>query len=129
MGGHTQFSTENISEGFSAVQGKKLRVLAVSSLARLPIVPDAPTLKELGMDIHMGTGRGFVLPGGVPREAVARIEGVLERVYKSPEWKEHAEKNMYENIWMGSTEYGKHLTFRLAQQREFLTAVGIIGAK
>jgi len=126
MGGHTQFSTENISEGFSAVQGKKLRVLAVSSLQRLPVVPDAPTLKELGMDVHMGTGRGFVMPGGVPKEAAARMEQVLAQVHATPQWKEHAEKNMYENIWMGSAEYGKHLLFRLNQQREFLTAVGII---
>jgi putative tricarboxylic transport membrane protein len=126
MGGHTHFSTENVSEGYSAVQGKKLRVLAVSSLQRLPIVPDAPTLKEVGMDVHMGTGRGFAMPGNVPKEAVARMESVLERVYKSPEWKEHAEKNMFENIWMGSGEYAKHLAVRLVQQREFLTAVGII---
>ena len=105
MGGHTQFSTENISEGYSAVQGKKLRVLAVSSLQRLPVVPDAPTLKEVGMDVHMGTGRGFAMPGGVSRDTVARMEAALERVYKSPQWKEHAEKNMFENIWMGSAEY------------------------
>lgn len=66
------------------------------------------------------------MPGGVSRDTVARMEAALERVYKSPQWKEHAEKNMFENIWMGSAEYAKHLAFRLTQQREFLTAVGII---
>jgi putative tricarboxylic transport membrane protein len=126
MGSHTQFSTENVSEGYAAVQGKKLRVLAVSSLQRLPIVPDAPTLKEVGMDVHMGTGRGFAMPGNVPKDVAARMEAVLKRVHDSQEWKDHAEKNMFENIWMGSADYAKHLAFRLIQQREFLTAVGII---
>jgi tripartite-type tricarboxylate transporter receptor subunit TctC len=126
MGGHTTFTTENISEGYAAVESKKLRVLAVSSLQRLPVVPDAPTLRELGYNIHVGTGRGFAMPAGVPKEAVAHMAQVLERVYKSPAWKEHAERNMYESIWMGSAEYAKHLAQRRALHQEFLQAIGLL---
>jgi putative tricarboxylic transport membrane protein len=125
MGGHTQFTTENISEGYGAVEGKKLRVLAVTSLTRLSIVPDAPTLKEAGINLHVGTGRGFAMPAGVPKEAAATMEAALARVYKTAQWKEHAQKNFYENIWMGSAEYAKHLAERRAQHGEFLKAVGI----
>lgn len=125
MGGHTHFTTENISEGYAAVESKKLRALAVSSLKRLPLVPDTPTLKELGYDIHVGTGRGFVMPAGVPKEAAAHMEAVLERVYRSPAWKEHAERNMYESIWMGSADYAKHLAERRVVVQEFLQSIGI----
>lgn len=126
MGGHTHFTTENVSEGYAAVEGKKLRVLAVSSAQRLPIVPDAPTLRELGYDIHIGTGRGFAMPAGVPKEAAAHMEAVLERVYKSPAWKEFSEKNMFENLWLGSADYAKHLAQRRVVHQEFLQSVGII---
>jgi putative tricarboxylic transport membrane protein len=126
MGGHTQFTTENISEGYGAVEGRKLRVLAVTSATRLAIVPDAPTLKESGINLHVGTGRGFSMPAGVPKEAVAHMEGALAKAHKTPQWKEHAEKNFYENIWMGSAEYAKHLAERRAQHGEFLKAVGIM---
>jgi putative tricarboxylic transport membrane protein len=126
MGGHTQFTTENISEGYGAVEGKKLRVLAVTSLNRLPIVPDAPTLKESGINLHIGTGRGFVMPAGVSKEAAAAMEAALAKVHKTPQWKEHADKNFYENIWMGSAEYARHLAERRAQHGEFLKAVGIM---
>jgi putative tricarboxylic transport membrane protein len=125
MGGHTHFTTENISEGYAAVESKKLRVLAVSSAQRLPIVPDAPTLRELGYDIHVGTGRGFVMPAGVSKEVAAQMEVVLERVYKSAAWKEHAERNMYENIWMGSADYARHLAERRVLVQEFLQSIGI----
>jgi tripartite-type tricarboxylate transporter receptor subunit TctC len=57
---------------------------------------------------------------------VARMEATLARVYKSAQWKEHADKNFYENIWMGSAEYAKHLAERRAQHGEFLKAVGIM---
>lgn len=125
MGGHTHVTTENISEGHSAVTAKKLRVLAVSSVQRLPVVPDAPTLKELGYDIHVGTGRGFAMPADVPKDAAARMEATLERVYHSAAWKEHAERSMYENIWMGSADYSAHLTQRRALVLEFLQSIGI----
>jgi putative tricarboxylic transport membrane protein len=125
MGGHTHVTTENISEGHSAVTAKKLRVLAVSSAQRLPIVPDAPTLKELGYDIHIGTGRGFAMPADVPKDAAARMEANLERVYHSAAWKDHAERSMYESIWMGSAEYSAHLAQRRALVLEFLQSIGI----
>ncbi len=126
MGGHTQFTTENISEGYGAVEGRKLRVLAVTSATRLAIVPDSPTLKESGINLHVGTGRGFAMPAGVSKEAAATMEATLEKVYKTPQWKEHAAKNFYENIWMGSAEYARHLAERRAQHGEFLKAVGIM---
>jgi len=125
MGGHVTFTTENIGEALSAVEAKKLRVLAVSSGQRLSVVPDVPTLKELGYDIHFGTGRGFAMPAGVPKEAAAYFETQLEKVYKSAEWKEHAAKHLWENVWMGSAEYAKHLAFRRTQQLEFMQAVGL----
>lgn len=129
MGGHTQLSTENISEGYSAVESKKLRVLAVTAKTRMAIVPDAPTLLELGYDIHIGTGRGFAMPADVPKEAAVRMEGMLERLYKSPAWRQFAEKNMYENLWLGSADYAKHLKERQVLVTEFLTAIGIAKKK
>ncbi|MGZ8198293.1 MAG: Bug family tripartite tricarboxylate transporter substrate binding protein [Burkholderiales bacterium] len=125
LGGHTQFSTENISEGYGLVESKKMRVLAVTSKTRLAIVPDAPTLIELGHNIHIGTGRGFAMPADVPAEAAAQMESILQRVYKSTLWKDFSEKNMFENIWMGRAEYAKHLAERRALVHEFLQAIGI----
>ncbi|MGZ8202210.1 MAG: Bug family tripartite tricarboxylate transporter substrate binding protein [Burkholderiales bacterium] len=125
LGGHTQFSTENISEGYGLVESKKMRVLAVTSKTRLAIVPDAPTLIELGHNIHIGTGRGFAMPADVPAEAASQMESILQRVYKSTLWKDFSEKNMFENIWMGRAEYAKHLAERRALVHEFLQAIGI----
>lgn len=66
------------------------------------------------------------MPAGVPKEAAARMEEVLERVYKTPQRKEHAEKNLYENIWLGSAAYARHLAERRTQHEEFLKGVGIM---
>jgi tripartite-type tricarboxylate transporter receptor subunit TctC len=126
MGGHTHFSPENLAEGYAAVESKKLRVLAVTSLTRLALVPDTPTMKELGYNIHIGTGRGFAMPAAVPKEAAAHMEGVLKGVYNSAAWKEHAERNFYENLWMGSADYAKYLAARSGEVREFQQGIGLL---
>ena len=125
MGGHTHFSNENLSEGYAAVTGKKLRVLAVTSKTRLQAAPEAPTMIELGYNIHVGTGRGFALPAEVPASVAEYWEKSLRRVYESAAWKETAERNMYENMWMGRQEYAKHLNERVDEVKEFLQAVGM----
>lgn len=126
MGGHIQLSTENISEGIPAIEAKKLRVLAVSSAQRMAVVPDAPTLAELGYNIHVGSARGFAMPAGVPKEAVDQMQTVLERVYQSASWKAHAQASHYENVWMGSADFTRYLAGRRVELEEFLRSIGAI---
>jgi len=68
----------------------------------------------------------FVMPAGVPKEAVSHMEAVLQRVYNSAAWKEHAARNFYENIWLGSADYAKHLAERSIQVRDFQQAIGLL---
>jgi putative tricarboxylic transport membrane protein len=125
MGKHVDLTTENVSEVLSGVEAKKLRILAVPAEQRLPGLPDVPTLKELGYNIHVGGGRGFAMPAGVPREAAAVMEAAMERAYRSPQWKEYAAKNMYESTYMGSAAFSQYLAKSLPVIGEFMVAVGI----
>lgn len=128
-GGHTTFTTENLSEGLAFVEGKKLRPLAVSADKRLPQAPDVPTLQELGYPITAGTIRGFTFTAGVPREAVATMEAALEQVHRSPAWKEFVARNIFQDIFLGSAEFAKFLAQRLEEARPFYDDVGLGRAK
>jgi putative tricarboxylic transport membrane protein len=122
-GGHVQFTPENLSEMLGLVEGKKLRVLAVTGEKRLAAVPDAPTLKELGYNVVLGTGRGFVMPAGVPKEAHAAMEAAMKRVYDSPAWKEFAARNNFEDMWMGSADFAKLLATQAKEMDAFLAHI------
>ena len=125
MGKHVDLTTENVSEVLSGVEAKKLRILAVPAEQRLTGLPDVPTLKELGYNIHVGGGRGFAMPAGVPKEAMVVMEAAMERAHKSAQWKEYATKNMYENTYMGSAAFSQYLAKNLSVIGEFMVAVGI----
>jgi putative tricarboxylic transport membrane protein len=126
LGGHVPFTTENLSEMFPQVEAKKMRVLAVTGEKRLSAVPDTPTLKELGYNIVVGTGRGFALPAGVPKEAVAVMENVMRRVHASPLWRDFAARMMYEDTYMNSADFGQYLVVKRAEMVDFLHSVGLM---
>ena len=120
LGGHVPFTPENLSEMMSMVESKKLRVLAVTGEKRLPAAPDAPTMKELGYSVVVGTGRGFAMPAGVPKEAAASMEAALKRVHDSAAWKEFATRFMYEDRYMNAAETAQYLAKRRDEMAGFL---------
>ena len=124
-GGHTTFTTENLSEGQGFVEGKKVRVLAITADKRLPQAPDVPTLQELGYPITAGTIRGFTFTAGVPKEAVVTMEAALKKAHDSPEWKELAKRNIYQDIFLGSAEFTRFLATRAMEYKEFYDAIGL----
>jgi putative tricarboxylic transport membrane protein len=128
-GGHTAFTTENLSEGMGFVEGKTLRVLAISSEKRLPHAPDIPTLQELGYPITAGTIRGFTFTAGVPQEAVKTMETALQQVHNSAMWKDLAKRNLYEDTFMGSAEFTKYLALRYKEYSAFYDAIQLAKLK
>lgn len=124
-GGHTSYTTENLGEGISFVEGKQLRVLAITADRRLPQMPDIPTVQELGYPIVAGTMRGFAFSAGVPKEAIAAMETALKRAHDSTEWKELAKRNLYQDVYMGPAEVSKFLQARMVEYREFYDAIGL----
>lgn len=124
LGNHVPFTTENLSEMYPQVEAKKMRVLAVTGEKRLAVLPQVTTLKEAGLPIVVGTGRGFAMPAGVPREAVAVMAGVLRRVFESAAWREVSHRMMYEDHWLGAAAFAQHLEVKRAEMVEFLNVVG-----
>jgi putative tricarboxylic transport membrane protein len=122
-GGHTTFTTENLSEGMGFVEGKTLRVLAISSEKRLPHAPDIPTLRELGYPITAGTIRGFTFTAGVPEEAVKTMETALRQVHNTTTWKDLVKRNLYEDTFLGSAEFTKYLVVRYKEYSAFFEAI------
>jgi putative tricarboxylic transport membrane protein len=125
VGGHVPFTTENVSETSALVDGKKLRILAVTGDKRMTTAPDAPTLKELGYPVSIGTGRGFAMPAGVPKEAAATMETALGKVHASAAWKDFAARNMYEDTYLGSAAFAQYLVKQREEMRHFLAAIGL----
>ena len=68
------------------VTSGRLRALAVSSLTRIPSLPDIPTLDESGVKGFEANGwYGIVAPAGTPREIVLKLNSEIRRAVGSSE--------------------------------------------
>ena len=66
------------------VQAKRLKILAVSKLTRVALLPDVPTIAETLPGFESGTWQGVLAPMGMPPAVLARISAELLRVIRLP---------------------------------------------
>ena len=84
LGGNLDY-TFDPGIAFSHVRAGRLRLLAVASLKRIGVFPDAPTLDELGLKgFDAGTTHGFWAPAGVPAEIIDRMNREINRALGLP---------------------------------------------
>jgi putative tricarboxylic transport membrane protein len=129
LGGHVHATAENLGEVMPFVESKKLHLLGVPALRRPVGLPNVPTLKEQGFDVHAGGFRGFVAPIGIPREVVALWDATLAKVHKSAQWQEYMRRNMYEDVYMTAEEMTRWLVSEQAETARFLTEMGLVVKK
>jgi tripartite-type tricarboxylate transporter receptor subunit TctC len=74
----------DISAARGALNGGKVRALAVASKKRLAALPDVPTFEELGYpDFEVYFWQGVVVPAGTPPEIVSRLSTELFKAMSS----------------------------------------------
>jgi putative tricarboxylic transport membrane protein len=125
MGGHIQATAENLGEVLGQVELKKLRLLGVPSAKRVANLPNVPTLKEQGFDIHAGGLRGFVAPAAIPRDAAKVLEDTLAKVHKSAAWRDYMTRNSYEDVYMSAEEFARWLADQKSEMTQYLTEMGL----
>jgi tripartite-type tricarboxylate transporter receptor subunit TctC len=79
----------------------KMRALAVAMDKRHPLLPNAPTFRELGVDWVDGAYRGIGVPKSTPAEVKKRLSDLWLALNKDPQMKELADKSGFELINVG----------------------------
>jgi tripartite-type tricarboxylate transporter receptor subunit TctC len=99
IGGHVSGA---MSYTAFAINNKgKVRALAVAMEKRHPLLPDAPTFKELGVDWVDGAFRGIGMPKAATPEQRKRMSELFAALNADPEMKELAAKSGFELVDVG----------------------------
>ena len=89
IGGHVQVLAVNALEVQPQVKAGKLRILAVLSRKRSPMLPDVPTIAESGYaGFEASVWYGFVAPAGTPKQVIARLHAEVQKALASSEVRE-----------------------------------------
>ena len=63
----------------------KIRVLAATADERFPLLPDVPTMKELGVDVNSWSWLAMVAPKGTPQPIVQRLNAAMKEILADPQ--------------------------------------------
>lgn len=87
IGGQFELLSSNVaSQQLQFVRQGKLKALAIGSPVRLPVLPDVPTLAELGFpDANLVSTFGLFAPRGVPEDRLRLINTVINEALRLPE--------------------------------------------
>ena len=109
MGGKIDASFNNLGITFPQIQAGNLRPLAIFAEERVDMLPDVPTLKELGIDVVAGSSRGYSAPADIPEEARAQLIEAMKKMAADPDFqKDAAARALFINFKAGS-EYEQFL--------------------
>jgi tripartite-type tricarboxylate transporter receptor subunit TctC len=97
LGGQPPIGSMAATAPMPHVKSGKMRALAVSASRRIPLLPDVPTLTELGFpDMEDYTWVGFFVPAGTAGDIAQRLNQVLARTAQIPEIRERLEALTFE---------------------------------
>ena len=112
VGKHVDSTVNNPIECASHWKAGRVRPLAVFDTARIavPEWKDVPTVKEaLGADISYLMLRGIFGPPDMPKEAQDWYQGLLRKVYDTPEFKDYLNQGALKPAWETGPELVKWL--------------------
>lgn len=89
IGGHVQFAFNNLVAASPHIQAGRLRPIAVATAARVPQLPEVPTVAESGIPGYEGLLFYAVMaPARTPGAIVSRLNTAIEHIKSRPAVKE-----------------------------------------
>ena len=96
----------------------KLRVLGFAMNERFPGFPDAPTLKEQGVDMAEAVDRGVAVPPGTPDPIIKKLESAFLQVANMPEIQAEMKRQGFVPMARGHAESKAYLEKMTALYKE-----------
>ena len=114
VGGHVDSTVNNPSEQLGFWEAGQSRPIAAFTGERLGIMPDVPTMTELGHPLVYEMQRSFVGPPGMPPEAVTYYQDLFGKLAETEAWRSYAE----ESALLADFITGEELQQYLLDERE-----------
>jgi tripartite-type tricarboxylate transporter receptor subunit TctC len=127
IGGQVTMMFDQVSTSAPQIKGGKVRPLAVTSLARSPLLPDVPTIDESGVPGYEDiTFNGLVAPAGTPREVLVRLNRAVAGAVSDPELhKRFIERGIELKASASPEAFTEHIKAEFEKKRRLAQEAGI----
>ena len=85
LGGTVDFMCDQTTNTTTQIKAGKVKVYGVTSLKRVPSLPEIPTLDEQGLKgFEVGIWHALYAPKGTPKQAIDKLVAALQEAVKDP---------------------------------------------
>jgi tripartite-type tricarboxylate transporter receptor subunit TctC len=107
------------------VESGAVKMLAVTTSKRSPLLPNVPTLKESGIDVEADAWNGLIAPAGTPEAVVKTIQREVAEALNSPELKAKFAAQIMEPVGNTPAQFKAQIDSDLARWGQVIKAADI----
>jgi tripartite-type tricarboxylate transporter receptor subunit TctC len=126
VGNQVPYGCQAIPPVTPHIKAGRVRAHAVTSAQRTAIVPDVPTMAELGFKGHeASTITGALAPAGTPRHIVAKLQKEMARIMELPDVKARVHDMGFEIVNSTPQAFAAQIKEEVAKWGKVIKAAGL----
>ncbi|MEO0819268.1 MAG: tripartite tricarboxylate transporter substrate-binding protein [Pseudomonadota bacterium] len=126
LSGEIKALSTGFSEAVALAEAGEVKIIGVTSAERVDAYPDAPTLKEQGVEAEFVNWRGFFAAPGLPEEQAEAYRATLSAMYDTAEWEEVRARNGWVNIHNSGDAFRTFLEEQEKQIGDLMKELGFL---
>ena len=124
MGGQVKLMFAAVSNAVPQIKAGKVKALGVTGTARIPALPDTPTIAESLPGFESTAYFGLLAPAKLPRDILARLHASAVKAAQLPELKSRLEPDGAKVVAGTPEEFTAFLTSDVEKWRRVVKATG-----
>ena len=129
LGGQVEALASGPGPVLPHIKAGKLRALATWGAKRHPVLPDIPTLTELGIDAEFYIWAGLLAPTGTPDPVARQLREAVRQAVNDPQFKRSMESAGQPIHYLDAPEFKPFLDKDAKKMAEVVKAIGRVEEK
>jgi tripartite-type tricarboxylate transporter receptor subunit TctC len=127
LGSQVESMMDQLTASIGHIREGRIKALAVTSRTRSPLLPNVPTLDELGVKgYEASTFTGIFAPAGTPPAVVEKLHAALRKALANDTVRERFRSMGVEVMDMGQAEFAAFVLADLAKWRQIAREGNIV---
>lgn len=126
LGGEIEVLCTGLGESAGYVGSGDVRVLAITAPERSALLPDAPTLTELGVPVVFANWRGLFAAPGTTAQTAELEQAEIRAARQRPEWQQALKRYGWSDLALEGDAFRDFLAAQESELKRVLTSLGFI---
>jgi tripartite-type tricarboxylate transporter receptor subunit TctC len=127
LGNNAQLTTQTVQATLSHVKAGKLRALATFGAERSKVLPEVPTMRELGYDVTYYLWVGLFAPKNTPAAIVSTLTAAIDKAAASPQFNGPLANIGLEPSYLPAADFAKFWDEDVRRAEDTIRQIGKVG--